>query len=181
MTKPPYRWLQQIEKAFGSAIETSNRYKGIMKQEQLQVLDTETELETATQSFRSFHLSLRKINETRIKPRKRDRTNWALYKKTTFEELVSTLSILVNNPVQLFPTKRKTLEELCRAEVAEIESDSLPILSTVSEYVDILLPTLNAKVQQWGYKYDGVKAHANNTGTLGITMPMEKKSGIIRT
>jgi hypothetical protein len=170
MTKPPYRWLQQIEKAFGSAIETSNRYKGIMKQEQLQVLDTETELETATQSFRSFHLSLRKINETRIKPRKRDRTNWALYKKTTFEELVSTLSILVNNPVQL-----------CRAEVAEIESDSLPILSTVSEYVDILLPTLNAKVQQWGYKYDGVKAHANNTGTLGITMPMEKKSGIIRT
>ncbi|CDM35008.1 unnamed protein product [Penicillium roqueforti FM164] len=39
----------------------------------------------------------------RLKPRKRDRVAWALYKRGNYENLVENISDLVNNLVELFP------------------------------------------------------------------------------
>jgi hypothetical protein len=162
-----YRWLQQIESAFGAAIETSSRYKGILKPEDLQILETESELEKTTRSFRSFHLSLKRINETRFKPRKRDRIGWALYKKTTFEELVGTLSILVNNLVELFPSNQSALQEMCRDEVKAMDADSLPILNAVSVEDDVLLPIVQEEMRHRGHRYEDVRIEGNAVAHLG--------------
>lgn len=165
--KTAYRWLQQIEGAFEAAIETSRRYKGILKKEDLQILETETEIEKTTRSFRSFHVSLKRINEARFKPRKRDRISWALYKKTTFEELVGTLTILVNNLVELFPSKQGALQELCRDEVKVIEADSLPILDAVSAEDHVLLPILQEEMRQSGHRFENVRIRENVVAHLG--------------
>jgi hypothetical protein len=59
---------------------------------------------------------MRKIVDGRLKPGKRDRLAWALYKRESYENLVQKISELVNNLVELFPSPTYQQAQLCRNE-----------------------------------------------------------------
>lgn len=155
-----YRWLKEIERAFDSAIETSNRYKSIAKPEKVQLLDTDVEVHNRSNFFQKLHYSMRKINEQRVRPRKRDRMAWALYRKTSFEWLIEETSELIHNLVGLFPSTIEMQKQLCKEEIQDLDTESLRLLNEVVEDEDELLKdVLRAEVRPDVFSHIEVADH----------------------
>jgi hypothetical protein len=137
-----YHWLKEIKAAFDSAIATSSRYKttSATKPDKLQTLDPEAEItKRGDPSLQALHQRFSTLRRTRIKPRKRDRIAWALYRKSAFENLIDTISDLTSNLIELFPATRLTQQNLCKDEVKGLDGKALALLDQVIGDQDKLL------------------------------------------
>jgi hypothetical protein len=141
-----YHWLTEIKAAFDSAIATSSRYKNTAatKPDKLQTLDTETEIgKQGDVSLQTLHQRFSTLRRSRIKPRKRDRIAWALYRKSAFENLIDTISELTSNLTDLFPAVRPVQQDLCKAEVKGLDGKALALLDqAIGDQDEILKPVL---------------------------------------
>ncbi|KAF2679237.1 hypothetical protein K458DRAFT_422453 [Lentithecium fluviatile CBS 122367] len=124
-----YEWLGQIEAAFEEAKAISAKYADSKKKKgkdmDLEPLDEEQTLEPGS-SIKSLVVSLRSISRERQRhfslPRK---ITWALYGKDSFDSLIEELVTLISNLVELFPSNRHRLEELCKQEVSGLKEESV--------------------------------------------------------
>ncbi|KAF1828161.1 hypothetical protein BDW02DRAFT_485418, partial [Decorospora gaudefroyi] len=124
-----YEWLGQIEAAFEEARAVSAKYADSKKKKgkdmDLEPLDEEQILESGN-SIKSLVVSLRSITKERQRhlslPRK---ITWALYGKDSFDSLIEELVTLINNLVELFPSNKHQLEELCKQEVGCLKEESV--------------------------------------------------------
>jgi Prion-inhibition and propagation len=131
-----YNWLSQININFEEAKETSAKYmdkqqkKG--KNGDLEILDVDKALESGS-SIKNLVTSMKAVTLERQKnlsfPRK---ITWALYGKDSFDSLIEDLVVLINNLVELFPSIKPQLAELCKKEIAGLEKES------VLELVEVL-------------------------------------------
>ena len=124
--------LGQILALFADAEEMSGKYKSraAAGDASLAVLDVQAEMDTL---HRSLHekmrgLSIRRQNKTPL----RQKAKWALYEKKQYDRLVADVIELVNALVEMFPALRPEQQELCKAEVSDINGkDELPVLGTI--------------------------------------------------
>jgi Prion-inhibition and propagation len=124
-----YKWLGQIEAAFEEAKEVSAKYadkqtkKG--KHGDLELLDEENTLKSGS-SIMNLVVSMKTVSRERQKhlrlPRK---MSWALYGKDSFDSLIEDLVALISDLVELFPSTKPRLEELCKQEVGGLEKESV--------------------------------------------------------
>lgn len=68
-----------------------------------------------------------------------DRVAWALYKRVNYENLVETISDLVNNLVESFPSRAHKQGQLGRKEVQLMSSGSFELLRKVMDDDDEVL------------------------------------------
>lgn len=164
--------LRQINQAFQTAQESSESFKKRNirkgKPEEAVALDIDAELEQAERRLKILHLSSRKIAQqyqkaTGLKDKARDRVVWALYERSHFNHLVETISSLVMELEELFPATCERQKELCRHEVSEFDSESLPLLLDVVGNDDMLLKeavTTEVKARGMTFERITVKEHA---------------------
>lgn len=120
-----YEWLRQNEISFEEARQVSEKYaekqrkKG--KNEDLVLMGEED-------GYR-FQGLVRDMTIIAIERQKKlslkRKLTWALHGKEAFENLVDDLVTLINNLVELFPSNKPRLEELCNQEVQELEKDNV--------------------------------------------------------
>lgn len=178
--KSAYHWLTEIEKAFNTATETSARFKSAAKPERLLLLDTDTELAKANDSLNNLHLTMRNIIDGRVKPRKRDRVAWALYKRGNYENLVENISDLVNNLVELFPSTAHEHGQLCRKEVQSMSSSSLQLLREVIDDEDqVLKHILQLELQQRTIRVGEVQVKDEFVGQIGDNVGLASQASSI--
>ena len=129
--------LNQISKTFETAQRSSERFKrkttikGDL--EKRIALDVDTELDKFEPRFKILHRSSQKIvrqyqKAATFKRSAKDRVVWTLYERSHLDQLVRTISDLVADLEELFPATCNLQKELCRDEVSEIDSKSLPLL-----------------------------------------------------
>ncbi|EED20663.1 conserved hypothetical protein [Talaromyces stipitatus ATCC 10500] len=123
-----YHWLNEIKRAFDSAMETSLRFTTTAKPEKLQLLENGEQIRKGSNALQKLHEKMRNISDERVKPRKRDRVSWALYRKGNYENLVENISMLTSKLVELFPSAVDAQKRLCQGEIREIEPESLDLL-----------------------------------------------------
>ncbi|KAK4863263.1 hypothetical protein LT330_002041 [Penicillium expansum] len=178
--KSAYHWLTEIEKAFNIATETSARFKSTAKPEKLLLLDTDTEIAKANDSLNGLHLTMRNIIDGRLKPRKRDRVAWALYKRGNYENLVENISDLVNNLVELFPSTTPEQGQLCRKEVQVMSSGSLELLREVTDGEDeVLKGMLQMELQQRTIHVGEVQVKEDFVGQIGDNVELASQASNI--
>ncbi len=124
-----YDWLTQIQAAFEEANDTSTKYSDKQqkngKHRDLELLDEDATLESGS-SIKNLVISLKGVVKERQKnlslPRK---MAWALYGKDNFDALLEDIVTLINNLVELFPSIKPRLVELCKQEVGDLEKGSV--------------------------------------------------------
>jgi hypothetical protein len=130
-----YKWLGQIEAAFEEAKEISENYavkqrkKG--KHEDLEPLDEEDALRSHD-SIKTLVATMRRVATDRqthlALPRK---ITWALYGKNSFDSLIEDIVTLINDLIELFPSTKPRLQELCQQEVNRLDQESILSLAEV--------------------------------------------------
>jgi hypothetical protein len=135
--KGAYHWLSEIKKALDAAAEASGQFKSTATPEELYLLDADTEYPKANDPRNNLHTTVRKIVDGRLKPGKRDRLAWALYKRESYENLVQKISELVNNLVELFPSPTYHPGQLCRKERNGIFDDPRPSRRIVADETEV--------------------------------------------
>jgi hypothetical protein len=175
--KVAYRWLNEIKKAFDSAIETSGKYGKTAKPNRLQLLDTDQQLQQLGGPLHSVHSRMRKLIDTRVKPRKRDQISWALYRKGAFETLIETISDLTDNLVNLFPSTVEVQEQLCREEVKDLDADSLALLNkAINGTDDMLQAILQLEAHQRPNFYGNIDVRDQFKGHFGDNVAPKESS-----
>ncbi|KAJ3532881.1 hypothetical protein NM208_g8238 [Fusarium decemcellulare] len=163
-----YHWLSEIQRSFNSAFEISSRYGKTAKPDKLQLLDTEQQLRKGSGALQAVHSHIRGCIDKRIKPRKRDRISWAIYRKGAFQNLIETISSLVDNLIELFPAKLETQKQLCGDEVRDLDVDSLALLDKAAGDDDTMLQAiLRIEAQQRPNFYTNIEVRDYFTGHFG--------------
>ncbi|KAL4903126.1 prion-inhibition and propagation-domain-containing protein [Aspergillus multicolor] len=114
-----YRWLGQIKRAFDETKGVSELYRDTRtakdkEDAKLQILEEGAqEAGGGDDILSSLHTSMHRVNESRVKPRQRDRVAWALHRKGHFETLLETINDLISNLVELFPMAVDEQKRLC--------------------------------------------------------------------
>jgi hypothetical protein len=166
--KKAYHWLKEIKNAFDSAIETSARYRTTAKPDKLHLLDTDAEIRKGSNALQALHNNMHRLNYERVKPRKRDRISWALYRKGNFENLIENISDLTNNLVDLFPSTIDAQKQLCKNEVKDMDIPSLALLDKAIGVEDeILKPILQAEVEQRPNFFSNIDVRDHFRGHFG--------------
>jgi hypothetical protein len=175
--KKAYHWLTEIRKAFDSAMETSFRYKRTVKPDKLQLLDTDAEIHKQSGSLQMIHTRIRTINDKRVKPRKRDRVAWALYRKGNFENLLESISDLTNNLVELFPSTVESQRQMCKEEVQDLDVAALALLNkAVGDEDAILAPILRAEAERRPNVFSNIDVRDDFRGHFGDNVAPGEKS-----
>lgn len=175
-----YKWLGQIEAAFEEAKEVSAKYadrqtkKG--KHGNLEFLDKDNTLKSGS-SIKTLVVSMKAVSMERQKylrlPRK---MTWALYGKDSFDSLIEDLVTLINNLVELFPSNKPRLEELCKEEIGGLEKESVLDLVEVlknegekSNETDdeILSKAISDHIETHRLEFGDVKVNGNGITRLG--------------
>lgn len=175
-----YNWLGQIEAAFDEAKEISAKYadrqtmKG--KHGDLELLDEGNTLKSGS-SMESLVLSMKAISSERQKHLRLPRMmTWALYGKDGFDSLIEDLVTLINNLVELFPSNKPRLEELCKEEINSLEKESVMDLIGVLKNEDeksnktndeILSKAINDHIETHRLEFGDVKVDGNGITRLG--------------
>ncbi|KAF4463115.1 small s [Fusarium albosuccineum] len=176
-----YRWLNEIQRAFNSAFETSSRYGKTAKPDKLQLLDTEQQLRNGSGALQAVHSHIRGCIDQRVKPRKRDRISWAIYRKGAFQNLIETVSTLVDSLIELFPAKLEAQKQLCSNEVKDLDVDSLALLDkAVGDNDTMLQAILRLEAQQRPNFYTNIEVRDHFTGQFGdnVTSTEATRSGV---
>jgi Prion-inhibition and propagation len=180
-----YKWLGQIEAAFEEAKETSAKYADRQKKKgkhgDLELLDEENALESE-KSVRNLVASMRTVTKERQKhlslPRK---ITWALYGKDSFNSLIEDLVTLINDLVELFPSNKPRLEELCKQEIGGLEKESVLDLVEVLKFEvlknedekanktddEILSKAIGDHIETHRLEFGDVKVDGNGITRLG--------------
>jgi hypothetical protein len=175
--KKAYHWLKEIKRAFNAAIETSARYKSTAKPDKLRVLDTDAEVNNSNDSLKALHEKMDKINGERVKPRKRDRITWALYRRGTFENLIENISEMTTNLVDLFPSTIDAQRELAKAEVGMIDTGALTLLGQAIGVEDeVLKPELLSEMQKRSNIFSNITISEQFVGQFGDNVAAGEQS-----
>jgi hypothetical protein len=131
--------LGQVLDLFAHAEGISTRLKARRRpgDVSLSVHDAETGMDF---TGRSLHekmraLSLQRQNKTSL----RAKVKWVLYEEKQFTRLVEDVTCLIDELTELFPAVETTQKQLCKEEVSEIGTESLPMLKDVASGLDKLL------------------------------------------
>jgi hypothetical protein len=175
-----YEWLGQIEVAFEEAKETSAKYTDWQKKKgkhgDLEPLDEEKAL-VSKPSIGNLVSTLRTVTKERQKrlslPRK---ITWALYGKDSFNLLIEDLDALIKNLVELFPSNKPRLEELCKQEISGLDKESILDLIKVLKNEDensnttddeILSKAIIDHIETHRLEFDDVKVDGAGITRLG--------------
>jgi effector-binding domain-containing protein len=178
--KKAYHWLKEIKRSFDTAMETSVRYTTTAKPDKLQVLDTDTEINKRSISLKALHEKMRNINDERMKPRKRDRIAWALYRKGSFENLIENIAELTTNLTELFPSTIDSQKELAKSEVGIMDTSSLRLLKeAIGEEDYVLRPVLQSEIEKRPNVFSDIKIQEQFLGQFGdnVAAGEESRSG----
>ncbi|KAJ5709040.1 hypothetical protein N7493_010374 [Penicillium malachiteum] len=165
-----YHWLQEIVQAFNAAFEASSRYMKSAKPEKIQQLDIDTELQKGSRSLITLRKNLQKINLNTpvLKPRKRDRPAWALYRKESFQLLIDEVSDLTNNLLELFPSSTETQKQICKENLKGLDSTCLTLLlEAISEEDDISKSIIKAELHRQPNYYSQIEVRDRFRGHFG--------------
>ena len=116
-----------------------------------------------------------------MKPRKRDRLGWALYRKGNFENLIENISDLTTNLVDLFPSTVDSQKELCKSEVNGLGGGSLALLDkAIGEEDSILKSIILDEVRQRPNIFSNIEVLDNFRGHFGdnVAAGENSRSGI---
>lgn len=175
-----YNWLGQIEAAFEEAKEVSAKYadRQTMKGKlgDLELLDEHNKLKSGS-SMKSLVLSMKTVSNERQKHLRLPRMMaWALYGKDSFDSLIEDLVTLINNLVELFPSNKPRLEELCKEEIDGLEKESVLDLIEVLKNEDeksnetndeILRKAIDDHIETHRLEFGDVKVNGNGITRLG--------------
>lgn len=110
--------VEQIIQLFETAAATSDKILKRAKVSQLPMVEssaiTSSSLNQVTSLMRD--ISLRRVSKLGL----RSKTQWALYQKGQFSGLVDSISDLVGELLELFPTSKKERTNLCSEEAIEL-------------------------------------------------------------
>jgi hypothetical protein len=173
-----FHWLSEIQRAFESAREMSSRYQTTTtRTDRLKILDTDVALKEGSGPLRSLHNRMRRVNDSRIKVRTRDRISWALYRKGNFESLLENVSELINNLVELFPSAAQSQADLCREEVHDLDAGSLVLLDkTAGDDDELLRQILRAEVENRPNLFSKIEVRERFRGHFGDNVAAGEKS-----
>ncbi|KAJ5722923.1 hypothetical protein N7488_000958 [Penicillium malachiteum] len=128
-----YYWLNEIQTTFNTAFQPPLGFKWSLTSEEPSPLSQNpaTNANATNEPYSNLHKVVRTIIDTRLKPRKRDRIAWALYRKESYENLVDKLAELVNNLIELFPSTADQQARLCQEEAQSMDSDALRSMGSI--------------------------------------------------
>ncbi|EMD86454.1 hypothetical protein COCC4DRAFT_31628 [Bipolaris maydis ATCC 48331] len=172
-----YQWLGQIETTFEDAKTVSEKYadsrKKMGKDNELELLEEEQMLESGS-SVKKLITSMRSIAKERQKHLNFTRkVSWALYGKDNFDSLIGDLVSLINNLVELFPSNKPRLKQLCYQEVDSLEKESVPDLDRVLKNKDgttddaMLSESTGNYIQAHRSEFRNIKIEGHATGIYG--------------
>jgi len=164
------------KKAKETSAKYANRQKKKGKHWDLELLDEENALESEN-SIRNLVASMRTVTKEGQKhlslPRK---ITWALYGKDSFNSLIEDLVTLINDLVELFPSNKPRLEELCKQEIGGLEKESVLDLVEVLKNEDgktnkiddeILSKAIGDHIETHRLEFGDVKVDGNGITRLG--------------
>ncbi|KAH7350237.1 prion-inhibition and propagation-domain-containing protein [Pyrenochaeta sp. MPI-SDFR-AT-0127] len=175
-----YEWLGQIEATFEEARETSAKYAEKQQKKgrhgDLEILDGD-KIPGANNSTKSLVMSMKTMARNRQKhlslPRK---ITWALYGKDSFDSLIEDLVSLINDLVELFPSTKPRLQELCNEEIGKLDKESVLDLVEVLKNDDknldntddkILSKTIDDYIEAHRHEFHDIKIDGSGTNRFG--------------
>ncbi|EFQ97060.1 hypothetical protein MGYG_00104 [Nannizzia gypsea CBS 118893] len=111
----------------------------------LATYDSQTDLEP---TFGFIHRVMRKLAiDTQKQATLKEKTKWALYEENALGRLIEDITKHVEDLINLFPTAKPRQQELCKAEVSEIEvhEAGARVLREIAAQQDKLLETMLMK------------------------------------
>ncbi|KAN0113237.1 Prion-inhibition and propagation domain containing protein [Hyaloscypha variabilis] len=134
-------WLEDIIARFKIAQKDSIRYAKGQKSEDLGTFNDTTDLERVDDSAKRLFIKIGQIVKSRKAKLGRAalKTKWALHGKKHFEELITKISEIVKDLVELFPATTELQQQICKTEVGQLDVEDLPALIAVAGEDDEIL------------------------------------------